>query len=495
MGKALNVYNINKSIGRASSGVEYAQAYRYKLLKETEVKQKYIFTDFISQNLVEFTNNIGINKDEVIWIYSYLAGKKNSENTLSLDQFEKSLSDYEKNSTADFIEYRMNKKKLVLQVKVDEENHVKTVTHYLNGTKTLEAMYTDRLCYEIYFVNKKKHCIVFFNQKGQRSFTQFYDDNGAIAVTNFEQSKDIIYGEQKFLEKFFAELKIKKNDLVILDRNLGLATALLKHTHGATIAVVIHAEHFNAKRIYDDYLLWNNFYEYVFTNHQLIDYYITSTERQKQVLEQQMKKIHGEKFFSTIIAIPVGYVAQQEPVSKDQKFKLLTVSRLADEKHIDLIIEAVVQMKKKYPELILDIYGSGKNQQALTELIKANKAESFITLKGHQKMDSLYKEYGAYITASKSEGFGLSVLEAISNGLPVIGFDTEYGNKEFIKDGINGVLVPLQLKNNAEELTQGLDRFYSDVDYDTAVEESYKRAESFSFDRVKDKWETLFMQL
>ena len=45
----MTVYNINFGIGWASSGVEYAQAYRSKLLREINQPAKFIFLDFISE--------------------------------------------------------------------------------------------------------------------------------------------------------------------------------------------------------------------------------------------------------------------------------------------------------------------------------------------------------------------------------------------------------------------------------------------------------------
>lgn len=42
----MTIYNINFGIGWASSGVEYAQAYRAKLLRRTNQDTKFVFLDF-----------------------------------------------------------------------------------------------------------------------------------------------------------------------------------------------------------------------------------------------------------------------------------------------------------------------------------------------------------------------------------------------------------------------------------------------------------------
>ena len=68
----MTVYNINRGIGWASSGVEYAQAYRAGLLRRTGADIKFIFTDmFRMENIEHMTRNIGFEDHEIIWLYSY----------------------------------------------------------------------------------------------------------------------------------------------------------------------------------------------------------------------------------------------------------------------------------------------------------------------------------------------------------------------------------------------------------------------------------------
>ena len=54
------VYNFNLGIGWASSGVEYAQAYRAKLLRRIGQEARFVFTDmFPRDNIQLMTENIG----------------------------------------------------------------------------------------------------------------------------------------------------------------------------------------------------------------------------------------------------------------------------------------------------------------------------------------------------------------------------------------------------------------------------------------------------
>lgn len=56
-------------------------------------------------------------------------------------------------------------------------------------------------------------------------------------------------------------------------------------------------------------------------------------------------------------------------------------------------------------------------------------------------MTSQYLTYEVYVTCSTSEGFGLSILEALDSGLSIIGLDVRYWNQTFVRDGENGYLV------------------------------------------------------
>ena len=55
----------------------------------------------------------------------------------------------------------------------------------------------------------------------------------------------------------------------------------------------------------------------------------------------------------------------------------------------------------------------------LRKLIADLQAEEYIRLMGHHHMADIYKNYSAYLAASTSEGFGLTLLEAVGSGLPI----------------------------------------------------------------------------
>ena len=91
-GKYMTVYNINLGIGWASSGVEYAQAYRSTIFKNTGIKAKFVFMDmFLQDNLSDLTCNMGFEDEDVIWLYSHFTDLKIAPTTHTVKDLEKEI--------------------------------------------------------------------------------------------------------------------------------------------------------------------------------------------------------------------------------------------------------------------------------------------------------------------------------------------------------------------------------------------------------------------
>ena len=82
----MTIYNINLGIGWASSGVEYAQAYRAGIFRSLNLSSKFIFTDMIlGDNIQHLTANIGFDDDQVIWLYTHFTDIKIAPTSVTVD--------------------------------------------------------------------------------------------------------------------------------------------------------------------------------------------------------------------------------------------------------------------------------------------------------------------------------------------------------------------------------------------------------------------------
>ena len=231
----------------------------------------------------------------------------------------------------------------------------------------------------------------------------------------------------------------------------------------------------------------------MFNHAHLIDFYVVATTDQKAVLQQQFEMYKG--ISPKIYTIPVGSIQYFKFQQQRQPYSIITASRLANEKHIDWLIKAVVQAHKINPHIIFDIYGEGAEKKKLKQLIDSTKANSYIHLKGHVDLTEVYKNYQLYLSGSTSEGFGLTLMEAVGSGLGMIGFDVYYGNTTFIKIGKNGFRVPIDISNiNESSIVADLANkilYFFEHDSECFREQSYKIAETYLIENIQKKWKNL----
>ena len=122
---------------------------------------------------------------------------------------------------------------------------------------------------------------------------------------------------------------------------------------------------------------------------------------------------------------------------------LVTVSRLdLAGKPIDQAIRAFAAIMDDFPGVDYLIHGDGAGEASLKELIARLGCGDRVRLMGYTAAPlAVFRGALAAVCPTLTEGFGLSILEALSCGCPVISHDVDYGPREMI-DGRNGLLVP-----------------------------------------------------
>lgn len=132
------------------------------------------------------------------------------------------------------------------------------------------------------------------------------------------------------------------------------------------------------------------------------------------------------------------------PASDTPRRHLVTVSRLElTGKPIPESIAAFCQIKDAFPGVDYQIYGVGVGLAQLEAQIAELGCGDRVFLEGYTT-DPLAVFQGALASVypTTTEGFGLSILEALASGCPVISYDVNYGPREMITPGVNGALVP-----------------------------------------------------
>lgn len=510
----MTVYNINQGIGWASSGVEYAQSYRGRLFRKLGIPAKFIFTDIMrGDNIQEMAQALDFEDEEVIWLYHFYTDFTNEPCSLSEETVAASFPEgvHQVNSIpGGRKQYVYNKENSFITVFFSKKNPGKvSKVEFVDGGYLIRAdYYTSGKTFSEYFAPFKGQARVnmrrFFNRDGSTAFEEYltYTTNKDMweksSVYRFPDR--IFYSKMELAEDFMKRLPMEDGDIIIADRTTLMGQAIFKYRGNHKLGIVIHAEHFNDSNTDDDNILWNNFYEYPFHHSDEVDFFISSTEKQKENLEKQFKKYFDRE--PKIVAIPVGSLDKLTRADKDGKpHSLCSVSRLAPEKHVDWVVKAVIEARKTVPDLTLDIFGRGVEEKRLSDLIRENNAAAYIRLMGHHKMDEYYRKYSGYISGSTSEGFGLSLMEAVGSGLPMIGLDVPYGNQTFIEDGKNGYLIPYRFEDAIDsralirEFADRIDRLFNEDHVSEFSMYSYIIAEQYLTEKIEQKMKTLLEEL
>jgi len=141
--------------------------------------------------------------------------------------------------------------------------------------------------------------------------------------------------------------------------------------------------------------------------------------------------------------IPNAITLISTTCSSCENKKVNAVGRLSYQKGFDILIKVWKQVNLKYPNWKLDIYGEGEQRNDLKQQIKEKGLKNVITI--HPPTPNIYQEMhnsSIFAFPSRYEGFGLVLIEAMTNGIPCVSFNCPYGPSDIITDGEDAFLVP-----------------------------------------------------
>ncbi|MDT0156454.1 glycosyltransferase [Microbacterium sp. ARD32] len=118
---------------------------------------------------------------------------------------------------------------------------------------------------------------------------------------------------------------------------------------------------------------------------------------------------------------------------------VVSVSRLAPGKRVDHLVRAF--LAADVPGTRLEIWGDGPSSASVAELIGSLGAGERVRLMGRtDDPDAVLRRASLMVTATAYEGQGLSIVEALAAGCPVVSYDVRYGPGDALRRG-GGLLV------------------------------------------------------
>ena len=197
---------------------------------------------------------------------------------------------------------------------------------------------------------------------------------------------------------------------------------------------------------------------------------------------------------SNIRLIPDPLSIKVSSISPLTSKRVITIGRYSNEKGYDILLKIWSIVEKKCTDWQLDIFAMGDP----TPYVKLMDDLSIDKKRCHLNssvvdVEEEYLKSSILVQPSRTEGFGLVIIEAMACGLPVISFDCENGPRSIISHGEDGFLIsPFDIDSFADSLI----RLMNDFDLRKAMGlNGQKKSQRYQIDSVGEQWKQLFDEL
>lgn len=216
------------------------------------------------------------------------------------------------------------------------------------------------------------------------------------------------------------------------------------------------------------------------------------------VLTKRALQIYKEKYgiCNTVqIYNPIDPELLKRP--KEYNFtskKIISVGRLTYQKNFAAAVDVAKQILPKHPEWEWHIFGQGEELKMLVELTQKAGIAKQMKFKG-QVMDlyDRYHDYSIMVMTSRYEGFPMTLLEGMGNGLPLVSFDIPTGPNEIIVEGENGFLIdPFDTTMMAEKIQNLID---SKELREQLAQDNLSKVSMFKEEEIVKAWMNLLKKL
>jgi glycosyltransferase involved in cell wall biosynthesis len=212
------------------------------------------------------------------------------------------------------------------------------------------------------------------------------------------------------------------------------------------------------------------------------------------VISEEVKKLYPAFIQRKTVPIPNPVSFYDVPNNRRNKV-ILNIGRFTQQKGQVDLIHAFALIAPDFPDWKLRIVGDGTMRPSLESLVKSYALEDRIEMPGIIKdIQNEYSHASLYVVSSLYESFGLATAEAMSTGIPAIGFGNCPGTNEIIEHNVSGLL--LEGEDRALALERGIRKLLSSETLRTKMGECARTRIATVFGKdVLDSWQSLLQDV
>lgn len=177
---------------------------------------------------------------------------------------------------------------------------------------------------------------------------------------------------------------------------------------------------------------------------------------------------------------------------------LLYVGRVAGNKRVDLLVEALAKVRAQHPNVVLLVVGDNNSNPAFSEATakinilaqRLGVSDAVIFTGRVDELPPYYRLATLYVSASFHEGFGVPLIEAMASGVPIV--TTRVGSQPWVL-GDAGVLV--EAGDTDALATQIIAVLSDDALYGELVQHGLQRAQDFSLEAYNNHWSRVITEV
>lgn len=195
-----------------------------------------------------------------------------------------------------------------------------------------------------------------------------------------------------------------------------------------------------------------------------------------------------------VVTIPNPLPFSSSSVSSLNNKQVIVVGRYCYEKGYDYLLQAWAKVQTECYDWKLAIFGDGDKSVYERMIDELRIDRSRCVLNGRiPDVQSEYVNSSLAVCSSRFEGFGLSIIEAMECGLPVVSFDCPWGPRSIISDNEDGILVE---NGNVDKLAEYMILLMQNAEKRRCMsEKAIRNVQRYKIEKIAQQWKKLFEEL